>query len=72
MIYLNWPKLGLQGELRDGTGAVWKDNGETESLEPPELAANRQKNTKNIITTYAADDFLLSVWMILIPRKSVF
>ena len=73
-----WPRgrgiLGMVGEVKIGVAeriegrdrVRLKGNDETESLRPPELASNRQKN-KITTTTDTDDDFLLLLLIILIP-----
>ena len=57
-------KIGVAERIEGRDRDRLKGNGETESLEPPELAANRQKNTKDVITTDADDDLLLLLLII--------
>ena len=39
-----WTKIGVAGRIEGRDRDRLKGNGETESLRPPELAGNRQKN----------------------------
>ena len=58
-------KIGVAERIEGRDRVRLKGNDETESLRPPELAANRKKNTKNTITTDAGDNFLQLLYRIL-------
>ena len=63
----NEPKLGLQGEVRDGMWTVWKVTAKRRVWKCQNWPPTAQKLKIPITTTDTDDDFLLLLLIILIP-----